>query len=238
MHYSFINSNDFAKIMISLPMIGRIFMIYYLSVLLLIQYMQNKTPYSLNSFMKIYNFAQIIANIYMLNGLVNITKQNIFAINLPYTNNTEYYVYIHYLSKYLDYFDTLFIILRGKTKQQLTFLHIYHHSSIAVVWGYLLNIGHGNGTAAFGCLINSFIHLIMYSHYLYTSFGYTNPYKKYITQLQLTQFVLCIIHFMLVYFYDTTYPKELSWIQFFYHIKMIILFTNFYMKSYKTIKSA
>jgi elongation of very long chain fatty acids protein 4 len=125
--------------------------------------------------------------------------------------------------------------MRGKVPQQLTFLHIYHHSSIAVVWGYLLNVGHGNGTAAFGCLINSFIHLIMYSHYLYTSFGFVNPYKKYITQLQLAQFVLCILHFACAYFYDTVYPKELTWIQLIYQIKMILLFTNFYVSTYKKI---
>jgi hypothetical protein len=97
MHESFINSNELAKVMVSLPMIGRVFLIYYLSILLLVQYMQNRSPYSLNTFMKIYNFTQIIANIYMINGLIHITKQNIFAINLPYSYNTEYYVYVHYL---------------------------------------------------------------------------------------------------------------------------------------------
>lgn len=46
---------------------------------------------------------------------------------------------------------------------------------------------------AFGCLINSVIHCLMYSHYLYTSFGYTNPFKKLITQAQLIQFATCIV---------------------------------------------
>lgn len=34
---------------------------------------------------------------------------------------------------------------------------------------------------------------MMYSHYLYTSFGYTNPFKKLITQAQLIQFATCIV---------------------------------------------
>lgn len=46
---------------------------------------------------------------------------------------------------------------------------------------------------AFGCLINSVIHCMMYSHYLYTSFGLENPFKKLITQAQLIQFATCIV---------------------------------------------
>jgi hypothetical protein len=235
MNSSFITSNATASDMVSTSMISKIAIGYFVSLSLLIQYMQDRRPYSLGLLMKIYNSMQIILNIYMIYGLLHITRNNIFAINAPYQYNTEYFVYVHYLSKYLDYFDTFFIIMRGKVRQQLTFLHIYHHSSIAIVWGYLLNIGHGNGTAAFGCLINSFVHLVMYSHYLYTSFGYVNPYKKYITQIQLAQFVICIVHFFGVYFYDIMYPKDLAYIQLFYHIKMIILFTNFYSKTYKNI---
>ena len=232
MNSSFITSNATASDMVSTSMISKIAIGYFVSLSLLIQYMQDRRPYSLGLLMKIYNSMQIILNIYMIYGLLHITCNNIFAINAPYQYNTEYFVYVHYLSKYLDYFDTFFIIMRGKVRQQLTFLHIYHHSSIAIVWGYLLNVGHGNGTAAFGCLINSFVHLVMYSHYLYTSFGYVNPYKKYITQIQLAQFVICIVHFFGVYFYDIMYPKDLAYIQLFYHIKMIILFTNFYSKTY------
>ena len=47
---------------------------------------------------------------------------------------------------------------------------------------------------AFGCLINSVIHCIMYSHYFVTSFGFENPFKKFITQAQLIQFAMCIVH--------------------------------------------
>lgn len=37
--------------------------------------------------------------------------------------------------------------------------------------------------AGFGALINSVIHCMMYSHYLWTSFGFNNPFKKMITQV-------------------------------------------------------
>jgi elongation of very long chain fatty acids protein 4 len=41
-------------------------------------------------------------------------------------------LYVFYLSKILDFMDTIFIILEKKWKQ-LTFLHVYHHTSIFLV---------------------------------------------------------------------------------------------------------
>jgi elongation of very long chain fatty acids protein 4 len=195
--------------------------------------MKNKNSYQLKYPMLIYNNTQIILNIYMIYGLMSVIScPNIFGINIAYTTNLRYYVYIHYLSKYFDYFDTLFIILRGKEKQQLSFLHVYHHSTIGIIWGFLLYYGHGNGTSSFGCFINSIIHLIMYSHYLYTSLGYSNPYKKYITRAQLLQFIICLIHSLIVIGFEDIVPKRYALIELVYQTSMLILFSNFYVKSY------
>lgn len=214
--------------------ISTFFYLYSLFFLKLL--MLNKSAYSLKIPMIIYNSFQIFINIYMIYGLsslpqLSISNPNIFGLNTLYNSNLEYFTYIHYLSKYLDYFDTWFIILRKK-ERQLSFLHVYHHSSIGIIWGFLLYNNHGNGTASFGCLINSFIHLIMYSHYLLTSFGINNPYKKIITKAQLFQFYLSFIHSILVLLYETIYPSYYAWIQFIYQIQMIILFCNFYFKNY------
>jgi hypothetical protein len=210
---------------------------YLLLIQVLMNAMKNRTPYSLKYIMYIYNTLQIILNAYIIYGLVPLSSNplNIFGLNTKYNIRTKYFVYLHYLSKYLDYLDTVFIILRGKTTQQLSFLHIYHHASIGVIWAFLVHIGHGNGTTAFGALINSFIHFIMYSHYLYTSFGFDNPYKKYITQAQMIQFSLCVLHALSVLVWETIVPKYLAFIQLFYHFQMLYLFRNFYSKSYKKI---
>ena len=39
----------------------------------------------------------------------------------------------YYFSKFIDFFDTLFFILRKKTKQ-VTFLHVYHHTTMPTLW--------------------------------------------------------------------------------------------------------
>ena len=46
-------------------------------------------------------------------------------------------VFLHYLCKYLDFADTLVIVLRKKAAQ-LSFLHLYHHASIVLVWGWVV----------------------------------------------------------------------------------------------------
>jgi hypothetical protein len=119
-----------------------------------------------------------------------------------------------------------------KKQNQLSFLHVYHHSSIGIVWGLLLYNEVGNGTGTFGCLLNSIIHFMMYSHYLWTSFGYNNPFKKLITQSQITQFYLLFAHSIFVLLYENVYPIHYAWIQLTYQLEMIVLFSNFYIKNY------
>ena len=210
---------------------------YFFLINMLTAHMKyRKIPYEIKRPLYVYNLLQIIINVYMIYGLIEfLSFPNIFSINKEYSKSIEYYTYIHYLSKYLDYFDTYFIILKCKSKEQLSFLHIYHHSTIGIVWGYLLYNNDANGTASYGCFINSIIHFIMYSHYLITSMGYKNPLKKYITQLQLLQFFSCIIHSFIVLFYEKIVPKKYAYLELIYHISMIILFKNFYNKSYKKI---
>jgi hypothetical protein len=51
---------------------------------------------------------------------------NAFNAEKPIMGNV---LYMFYLSKILDFFDTIFIIL-GKKWKQLSFLHVYHHLTI------------------------------------------------------------------------------------------------------------
>ena len=116
---------------------------------------------------------------------------------------------------------------------QLSFLHIYHHATIGAIWGYLIFLGYGNGTSAWGAFINSVVHFLMYSHYLWTSFGLKNPLKKIITRFQIFQFYTCLAHVPAVMLVDTFVPKSLCTLQFGYHITMVVLFSSFYSKTYR-----
>ena len=67
------------------------------------------------------------------------------SADAPVNKALHYCICVHFLSKFLDYVDTLLIII-GKKDKQLSVLHVYHHCSISMVWGYLINIPIAYGT--------------------------------------------------------------------------------------------
>eukprot|EP00499_Haloplacidia_sp_CaronLabIsolate_P008840 CAMPEP_0196782822 /NCGR_PEP_ID=MMETSP1104-20130614/12111_1 /TAXON_ID=33652 /ORGANISM="Cafeteria sp., Strain Caron Lab Isolate" /LENGTH=267 /DNA_ID=CAMNT_0042153067 /DNA_START=21 /DNA_END=824 /DNA_ORIENTATION=+ len=219
---------------------------YLVMVFVLKRVMEKREPLDAQckAMMKIYNPVQVAVCAYMTWGLFKsllsvaptvvvggVWLPNLFGLNGAYNAETEFIILVHYVSKYLDFFDTLFMLLRKKNNQ-VSFLHVYHHCTISVVWGFLLHIGHGNGTAGYGAWINSVIHVIMYSHYFVTSFGINNPLKKYITMAQIVQFYSCVIHAVVVLLIESVFPTPLAALQVAYHFSMIALFSNFFKSSY------
>lgn len=80
----------------------------------------------------------------------------------------------------------------------------------------------------------------MYSYYGLAAIGpQLHPYlwwKKYITKLQLTQFVLVTTHCFQLLFRDCDYPRIFMVYISFYAILFLFLFTDFYSKAYTCSK--
>mmetsp|Transcript_16358 Transcript_16358/g.21494 ORF Transcript_16358/g.21494 Transcript_16358/m.21494 type:complete len:309 (-) Transcript_16358:1357-2283(-) len=206
-------------------------LLYVLFVLIGCRVMRNFS--SLETQMKalqpIYNLIQIVVCGYMVYGLfpcVGVWNEKLpFAMNTAFSKDIEYFVWIHYLTKFLDWTDTFFMVFKKKFNQ-ISFLHVFHHATIGVIWGFLLNEGVGSGTAGFGAWMNSLTHVIMYTHYLVTSFGINNPFKRYITRWQLFQFATCFVHSVVILGgpYDTVLPKVYAMLQLMYQTFMLMLF--------------
>ena len=194
--------------------------------------------YKVKQFSIAYNIAQVVLCAYMTYGffVYGFSFTNPFGFNNQFTAEIEWFIFVHYLSKFLDFFDTYIMVLK-KSWRQFTFLHVFHHASIGVIWGFLLLVGQGNGVAYFGAFINSFVHLLMYSHYLFTSLGYENPYKFFITYIQMFQFGLCILQAVLSLFIEKVFDIKLAWLQVGYHIIMLYLFNDFLTNAKKAKKS-
>jgi len=164
-----------------------------------------------------------------------------------------YWAYIYYLSKYYELFDTILLVLK---KKPLTFLHVYHHSIIVVLsWSWL----QGDWPLCWwGIAFNTLIHIIMYYYYAASIWGYKFWWKKYITSLQLTQFFSVFINIWIFLFVSMQYSNVWQWgdmINFdkswnsvqgycagdlrtvvfsqIVNITFILLFLNFYSKTYK-----
>jgi len=144
-------------------------------------------------------------------------------------------IWIHYNNKYVELIDTVFMVFRKKD-QQVSFLHVYHHVLLIWSWFFVCKYFPG-GEAYFGAAANSFIHVLMYSYYFAALLGVSCPWKKYLTQCQQLQFVVCFAHAVTV-MYRGIVPTWLCYLQMWVMSNMLVLFTLFYMKAYAKKKAS
>jgi elongation of very long chain fatty acids protein 4 len=122
---------------------------------------------------------------------------------------------------------------------QVSFLHVYHHASICVAWWAGLRLI-PSGDSYFGALLNSTIHVLMYSYYTLSLLKINCPWKKYLTQCQLIQFVSVVLYSIYSTFQippGTHWTKYFSYlIQVFEMVSLFVFFSLFYKKAYNTKK--
>ncbi|CAK1603820.1 unnamed protein product [Parnassius mnemosyne] len=104
-------------------------------------------------------------------------------------------IYYYFFAKVTELMDTIFFVLR-KNYRQVTFLHIYHHS--LMMWSTWIALKYEPSyNVMFLGTINSFVHIVMYAYYALSAFPHLNKYlwwKKYITLMQIVQFMCIILH--------------------------------------------
>ncbi|XP_018901859.2 very long chain fatty acid elongase AAEL008004 isoform X1 [Bemisia tabaci] len=212
------------------------------------QYMENKKAFNLKYVLIAYNLAQVVYNALMCsvffsskNVIYYMWNHSCEPLN-PHKNpltSTLYQVSWYYMfSKFIDLLDTVFFVLRKK-QSQVTLLHVYHHTNMALsTWAYLKYLK-GEQGALIG-LLNSAVHVVMYGYYLLSALGpQVQKYlwwKKYITKIQLGQFVIIMTYLLGLLVYDCKLPKALTVYMFANCSIFLVLFSDFYHKAY--LKSA
>lgn len=139
-----------------------------------------------------------------------------------------------YLSKALDFVDTMFMIIKGNWRQ-VSFLHVYHHFSIFLFY-WLNSQCNYDGDAYFSIVLNGSIHFVMYGYYLVTAFNVTVPMfiKKCITNAQLTQFCLMETQGVaLLTMNGCGASRPVTILYMVYISTMLVLFMNFKRQNYK-----
>eukprot|EP00051_Salpingoeca_urceolata_P006121 m.81401 g.81401 ORF g.81401 m.81401 type:complete len:333 (+) comp14692_c0_seq3:170-1168(+) len=184
----------------------------------------------------IYNLVQVVLCAYMCLAAVEQALKYKFGYFcnsfVPSRTSVADVVYIFYLSKILDFMDTVFIIFRRKWRQ-LSFLHVYHHFSIFLVYWLLINGGY-DGDIFLTVVLNSFIHFVMYSYYFVRTLNIPVPMaiKQLVTKAQMIQFVIMFTQGTLNVVYSCPYPLRLSSLYVAYITSMLVLFQNFSSKTY------
>nr|XP_012221664.1 PREDICTED: elongation of very long chain fatty acids protein 7-like [Linepithema humile] len=204
------------------------------------RFMARRQPFKLDRILQLYDLLQILLNAYLFYKalvLAWLRDYSYFCEPIDYSHTpraTEIakMVWVYFMIKNLDLLETVFFILRKK-ENQVSFLHVYHHIAMVMATWIAAKFIPG-GHVTFLGLLNTFVHIIMYTHYLLTSMKVnTNAWKKYITQLQLIQFFMIILHQIQLFWANdcgfSIWPAYLLIPQ---NIFMMILFWEFYYKTY------
>ncbi|OAD65736.1 hypothetical protein PHYBLDRAFT_160780 [Phycomyces blakesleeanus NRRL 1555(-)] len=102
-----------------------------------------------------------------------------------WNDSLAYWGYIFYLSKFYEVIDTIIILLKGRRS---SLLQTYHHSGAMItMWA---GIRYQAQPIWIFVVFNSFVHSVMYLYYAMTCVGIHPPGKRYITTMQITQFLV------------------------------------------------
>ncbi|XP_045446630.1 elongation of very long chain fatty acids protein 7-like [Melitaea cinxia] len=206
--------------------------------------MKNRPPISMNNFLILYNIFQVAFSLYLCyigtsllwrNGLIG--KSCLLEIpESRYTITTSIYTY--FIAKVTELLDTILFVLRKKDNQ-VTFLHVYHH--LTVMWCTWFNLKYepSYNTIFLGTL-NSYVHVIMYTYYGMSAVPELAKnlwWKKYITSLQLVQFVLILLHAVASAIYPGCPPTYTLILMINVNASLFIyLFGKFYINTYTNTK--
>ncbi|KAH0944884.1 hypothetical protein HN011_010182 [Eciton burchellii] len=209
--------------------------------------MEKRPAFKLNTILTLYNAFQVVFSIWLTSLALNIdmkrlvfsngcTIQNLDSESRTIQTAISRGAWWYFFAKVIELLDTVFFVLRKK-QNQVTFLHVYHHTITAVCSWCYLKLLPGEQGIIIG-LLNSTVHIIMYSYYLIASLGSRYRkylwWKKYMTWIQLLQFGIMLFYLVLTLAMDCRMPKALTYMFLANVIIFIYLFSDFYRKAYKT----
>jgi len=191
---------------------------YLISLFALKNWMKDRKPFQLKSVTLVHNVFLTLLSLAMFVGaaygaLLKYQSAGFWAGLVceqdpsPIKGPLFYWSYIFYLSKFYELLDSYLMALK---KKPLIFLHVYHHFIMPyVIWSGL----HGGWCMALwtSAFWNSFVHVIMYYYYTIASFGYNPWWKRYLTILQIYQFVSGVVYtttFFYYYLADFTFTTD------------------------------
>jgi len=173
--------------------------IYLVTIFGLKRWMEDKKRYELTMVVALHNFFLSALSLTMLLGML------FEVLKIIVTNNASPetmlcdphrklavgpqvgWFYIFFLSKFYELVDTVIICLK---KRPIIFLHVYHHCiTLALVYVMMSN---EVAVQWISMTANCLVHIPMYYYYGLSALGYDVWWKKYITKLQIAQFIVTI----------------------------------------------
>ncbi|CAG5896713.1 unnamed protein product [Menidia menidia] len=207
--------------------------------------MANRKPFGLNRAMIIYNLSMVLLNAFIVYEFMMSGWATTFTWRCDLVDTTTSpqalrmvrVAWLFYFSKFIELLDTVFFVLRKK-QSQITFLHVFHHSFMPWTWWWGVTLTPAGGMGSFHAMVNATVHVIMYSYYGLSAAGPRFQkylwWKKYMTAIQLIQFILVSIHISQYYFMERCDYQVPLWIHliWMYGFFFFFLFSNFWVQAY------
>nr|UZZ64688.1 fatty acid elongase elovl1d [Platychelipus littoralis] len=208
-------------------------------------YMKDKEPMNLKYFLMVYNVFQVVLSAYIFvellkngwGGDYSFRCQPVDFSNNPKALKMVFLSWLYFASKFVEFIDTFCFVLRKKFSQ-VSLLHVIHHGIMPLaVWPGLRFVPGGH--ASFFGLLNTFVHILMYTYYFVAALGPRYQrfiwWKRYLTNLQMIQFVFVFFHsFQLIFYEDCDFPVLFAYWIAGISVMFFVLFSQFYIQTYLT----
>jgi len=205
-------------------------------------FMKDRPPYYIKNIMIAYNLFQTCFSFWIFKKTCSFWltgKYNWLCQPVDYSDSEDGWaaadlVWWYFFSKFIDYLDSFFFVLRKKFSH-LSTLHVIHHGIMPLTaWTGIKWVGGGHTT--FCGFLNMGVHVVMYFYYLMSAMGPRMQkylwWKRYLTTMQLVQFVTFFIHASLPLFIECGFPRVYSYVILFHGGLFFLLFADFYIHSY------
>lgn len=235
---------------IKLPLLssGPWFMTIILAIYLIVikwlgpKFMSNRPPYNIKRIVVLYNVAMVVLNSIFFATTFWYTSFGTVTVNCSSVKNYQNFsedashlkvAWYYMVFKLVDLFTSILFVLRKKFSQ-LSFLHVYHHTITPIcLW---LGIKYSPYlSTGFFLVVNSFVHVIMYSYYALTSMSYPVPirWKQMITYIQITQLIAVVINYIyLAITPECKLPSKAAYVLTIFPLTLVALFIQFSIESY------
>lgn len=210
------------------------------------RWMKDRKPFDLKYVLMVYNMLQVVFSVWLVyEGLqagwlrdYSYRCQPVDYSNNPLALRMAHACWWYMFCKVVELLDTVFFVLRKKNNQ-VSYLHLWHHTLMPIcAWIGVKFLPGGHGTLL--GVINSFVHIIMYSYYLLAAFGPEVQkylwWKKYLTTLQIVQFLIVFLHSAQLLIYECNYPKTIVFLLLSNALYFVYLFAMFYRRTYRSKK--
>ncbi|KDR12083.1 elongation of very long chain fatty acids protein AAEL008004-like [Zootermopsis nevadensis] len=241
-------TKDWALMSSPMPLLTILTTYLYFSASAGPRWMKDRKPFDLKYVLIAYNALQVVFSVWLVHeGLQSGWLSNYSYRCQPVDYSTNPLAirmanacWWYLFCKLIELLDTVFFVLRKKNSQ-ISPLHLWHHTLMPIcAWIGVKFLPGGHGTLL--GVINSFVHIIMYSYYLLAALGPEVQkhlwWKKYLTSLQIIQFAIVLLHSCQPFIYECNYPKFIVFLLMINSINFLYLFGTFYKRTYNTKKQA